>query len=163
VGDVTRITGWQLDFAIRRAVAGDQGAIAEVLRSGYQPSAAELKMLADYHAGRIKRPAHRPKSNDPHKLIKSNPVLWRAVDFVEQYKRDQRALGRVKGVEPEAVDKALAFIATKFGAPAMPTAKQIEEALDRGEKEFGYRLTADKLVNRLHRPQPLPRRPKKRT
>lgn len=160
--DVAKLTGWQLRHAIECAVkTGNRAALDEVLRSGYRPTQRELHMLADYHADRQKRPAHRPRSDDPSKLAQNRPLLWMACDFVERYKRAQRARGRVKGVQAEAIDKSLAFVARRYGGePRAANEQAIEAALDRIAAKIGYRLTTNRIADRLARGGT---RPKSRT
>jgi hypothetical protein len=168
--EVADLKGWQLRYAIDRAVNGKgtarlEEALREVLqaaqRADYPISQSDVDMLMNYIGDKLKRPAHRPKSTGPEALAKSNQVLWMAVNYVERYKRVQRdRYGRVKGVEPEAIDKAIAFVAKRYGgAPADADEAAIDRAIAAISEKVVYKLTANRIADRLHRGR---RHPKKR-
>jgi hypothetical protein len=169
MADIAKLKGWELKDAIERAVNGKgTERLEEVLRevgqaaqrAGYPISQSDIDMLIDYTGGRIKREAHRPKSSDPSMLAKNKPVLWLAVDYVKRYKRVQKKrYHRVKGVEKEAIEKAIVFIAKKHGgAPPDADVVAIEKAIEFIEKKVGYRLTTDRISHRLRRSGTKPKR-----
>lgn len=154
--DITKLDWNRLEDAIKRAIGSKHRnagpSLTEVLRSGYQPKPHELTMLADFMDGKLK-PANRPKEDPDALLLRTNPLLYQAIYLVTCYKRDARSKAKkVKGVEPKAIDYAYKWIAEKAGgAPENATDNEIEAAHDRLEAKHGYRLTKDRIADKLHR------------